>query len=211
MKKKLYEQYIQQLRQALPGEKEQNALQVIEDAVQALPEDDVKQPHFTQDHGLADHPQALALYTDGACRHNPGPGAWAMLLMDANNKIVTEASGSEFSTTNNRMELQAVIEGLKAAQQYFTEQKNNTPEVFLFSDSQIVVNGLQSWLAGWKMRNWRKADGSPVENVTYWQELDLLAGQIKLHPTWVRGHNGHPQNEYCDQLANRALDELLHS
>ncbi len=215
LKKKLCLQYLRELGQCLKQEQEQDALKILESAVQAWPDDETAQPTFGRSpsgtHGLdlRQHPQALFLYTDGACRNNPGPGAWAVLLQDAQNNVLAEASGSEFLTTNNRMELQAVIEGLKAAGQYFKEKMIQNPELFLYSDSQLVVNGIESWLAKWKQKNWIKSNGQPVENQEYWQEVDALAENMKIYPTWVRGHNGHPQNEYCDHLANQALDELL--
>ena len=106
------------------------------------------------------------------------------------------------------MELQAVIEGLKIAINYFQEQALAPGRVFLYSDSQLVVKGITEWMAKWKTKNWCKSGQVPVENVTYWQEIDALKSQVQLTATWVHGHNGHLQNEFCDRLANEALDEL---
>ena len=193
------------MAEIFPGEKEQNALRIIQDALQNFPESD----------GQADSentapigPSCLILFTDGGAHGNPGPGAWAALLQDAQNQVITEASGSSYDTTNNRMELQAVIEGLKAALAYFEERQIKKREVSLFSDSQIVVKGITQWLAAWKQKNWKKADGQPVANMALWQEIDTLATQIKVHAAWVRGHNGQPQNEYCDKLVQKAIAEL---
>ena len=140
----------------------------------------------------------VELYTDGACLGNPGPGGWAYLLRTRNSKgpHEKEASGSEAHTTNNRMELMAVIQGLEALKR--------PCEVQLFCDSQYVIRGIGEWLQDWKARGWRKADKSPVLNHDLWQSLDeqLQRHLVKAH--WVRGHAGHPENERVDALANRA-------
>lgn len=143
-------------------------------------------------------------FSDGACRGNPGPGAWGSLVQKNDESVVFEGSGVEVNTTNNRMELQGAIECLKFLK---AEALEECP-ILLFSDSKYVVDGLSQWVKGWKARGWKKADKKAPENVELWQELDSLAqefSQIKLR--WVKGHSGHPQNEYCDQLANKALDE----
>ncbi len=143
-------------------------------------------------------------FSDGACRGNPGPGAWGSLVQKNDESIVFEGSGVETNTTNNRMELQGAIECLK----FLEAQGKEKAFILLFSDSKYVVDGLSQWVKGWKARGWKKADKKVPENVELWQELDSLSekfSNIKLR--WVKGHSGHPQNEYCDQLANKALDE----
>jgi ribonuclease HI len=204
--------YIQRLRGLFGGDAEQQALDVLAAAAAQLPDD--ARPNMATalvEFDSAKFPQALAVYTDGACRHNPGPGAWAVVVQDAQSKVVAQSSGTDYQTTNNRMELQAVIEGLKIALDYFKEQAQGPGQVILYSDSQLVVKGLTEWMPQWKAHHWVKKDKTPVENLTYWQQVDALAAQLKLTATWVHGHNGHPQNEWCDQLANKALDELASS
>lgn len=143
-------------------------------------------------------------FSDGACRGNPGPGAWGSLVQDKEGLIVYEASSVEVNTTNNRMELQGAVEALK-----FIKKEFGTSEpVALVSDSKYVVDGLKSWLSGWKRRGWKKADGKAPENIQQWQELDEVSSYFKdINYFWVKGHSGHPQNEKCDQLANEALDD----
>lgn len=149
-----------------------------------------------------------ALFTDGACRGNPGPGAWGVLIQDHARQIVLEASGLDTQTTNNRMELLAVIEAAGQLLNHLGQNQWEKAVLHLFSDSKYVLDGLKSWVPGWKARGWKKADNKAPENLELWQELDALLGQHKnLQYHWVKGHSGHPQNEYVDQLANQALDE----
>lgn len=134
----------------------------------------------------------VQIYTDGACSGNPGPGGWgAVLRYGAQEK---ELSGGEVDTTNNRMELTAVIEALSALKE--------PCEVELTSDSRYVVDAVEKgWLRGWQNKNWRKAGGDPVLNVDLWQRLLPLLSKHKVKFLWIRGHTGHPENERCDQLA----------
>lgn len=149
-----------------------------------------------------------ALYTDGACRGNPGPGAWGVLIQDHQNKIVLEASGLDTQTTNNRMELLAVIEAALQLRDHLGQKKWEQSCLHLFSDSKYVLDGLKLWVPGWKARGWKKADKKAPENLELWQQLDeLVCAHQDFHTHWVKGHSGHPQNEYVDQLANTALDE----
>lgn len=143
----------------------------------------------------------VELYTDGACSGNPGPGGWAFVLKHPASKKELEASGAEAETTNNRMELMAVIRGLEALK---------APSlVDLYSDSQYVLNGLKEWMASWKKRGWRTADKKPVKNIDLWQELDALQATHQLRFHWIRGHSEHPENERCDQLAVAAREALV--
>ena len=137
----------------------------------------------------------VRIYTDGACKYNPGPGGWAFVLKEAGREVV-ERSGSEPHTTNNRMELMAVIRAL--------ETLPRRSQVEVHTDSQYVQKGMSEWLRDWKRRGWRTADRKPVKNVDLWQELDRLAGAHSVTWHWVRGHAGHPENERADALANRA-------
>jgi len=138
------------------------------------------------------------LYTDGACAGNPGPGGWAFILRHRPSDSERESSGGEKLTTNNRMELMAVIEGLTALKK--------PTSVDLFSDSQYVLNGLETWMAGWKKNGWKTKAKEPVKNKDLWERLDALKSTHEVRFHWVRGHNEHPENERCDELAVAARD-----
>lgn len=141
----------------------------------------------------------IEIYTDGACRGNPGPGGWgALLLTDGREK---EICGGELSTTNNRMELTAAIRGLQAL-------KRNC-SVTVYTDSEYVRRGIDEWLANWKRRGWKTANKKPVKNQDLWQMLDRAVGDHQVTWQWVKGHAGIPGNERADELANRGLDEVL--
>jgi len=144
-------------------------------------------------------PSHVELYTDGACSGNPGPGGWAFILRHPNSGKEIERVGGERHTTNNRMELMAVIEGL--------ESLNRPSVVELYSDSQYVVNGLKQWMDGWKAKGWKRGRNQPVLNVDLWKKLDELRQEHDIRMHWVRGHNQHPENERCDRLAVAAIDQ----
>ncbi|HEY9150773.1 MAG: ribonuclease HI [Gammaproteobacteria bacterium] len=141
----------------------------------------------------------VEVYTDGACRGNPGPGGWGVLLRYNGHEKTLK--GAERATTNNRMELMAAIQAL--------ESLTRPCKVQLTTDSQYVQKGITEWIAGWKRRGWKNAAKQPVKNADLWQRLETAthAHQVRWH--WVRGHSGHPENERADQLANEAIDELL--
>jgi ribonuclease HI len=140
----------------------------------------------------------VELYTDGACKGNPGTGGWgALLRYGANEK---ELWGGESDTTNNRMELMAAIEGLKAL--------TRSCEVVLTTDSQYVKQGINQWLAGWKKNGWKTASKQPVKNKDLWQALDAECARHTVEWRWVKGHAGHEGNERADQLANRGAAEV---
>ncbi|MEY4711619.1 MAG: putative ribonuclease [Pseudomonadota bacterium] len=145
----------------------------------------------------------IEIYTDGACKGNPGPGGWGVLLKAGGTE--KELCGGEPSTTNNRMELMAVIQALSALKR--------PCEVTLFLDSQYVLKGITEWLPGWKAKGWRTASKQPVKNVELWQQLDALVqqGGHRIDWRWVRGHNGDPGNERADALANRGVEMALRS
>ena len=140
----------------------------------------------------------VEIYTDGACKGNPGPGGWGVILLHG--KSEKELFGGEATTTNNRMELTAVIEGLGALKR--------RSRVRVYTDSQYVQKGISEWIHAWKKRGWRTADRKPVKNDDLWRRLDELARGHEVEWHWVRGHAGHPENERADQLANRGASEV---
>ncbi len=139
----------------------------------------------------------VQIYTDGACKGNPGPGGWGALLVDGTGE--REIYGADPATTNNRMELQAVIEALKGLPPGTT--------AVVHTDSQYVQQGISSWIHNWKRRGWRTAEGKPVKNAELWRALELEASRHQVVWRWVRGHSGHPENERADALANRGIRE----
>jgi ribonuclease HI len=140
----------------------------------------------------------VEIYTDGACKGNPGPGGWGALLRSGRRE--RELFGGEPDTTNNRMELTAVIRAL--------ETLKRPCEVAVFTDSEYVKKGITEWLAAWKRRGWKTADRKPVKNEALWRRLDELAGRHRVRWHWVRGHSGHAENERADALANRGVASL---
>jgi ribonuclease HI len=143
--------------------------------------------------------QVVEIYTDGACRGNPGPGGWAAVLTAGSHE--KEISGAEPATTNNRMELQAVIAALQALKR--------PVDVRLYTDSQYVRRGLLEWLPQWKARGWKTADKKAVKNQDLWEVLEREAARHRIEWHWVKGHSGIAGNERCDQLANAAIDALI--
>jgi ribonuclease HI len=137
----------------------------------------------------------ICIYSDGACKGNPGVGGWGALLVSAGHR--KEISGGEANTTNNRMEMTAVIRALESL------KRPSTVEVH--TDSQYVQKGISEWMTGWKRRNWHTADGKPVKNQDLWLQLDALSQLHKIEWKWVRGHAGHPENERADALANQGV------
>ncbi len=141
---------------------------------------------------------AVDMWTDGACKGNPGPGGWGVWMKSAGHE--RELFGGETQTTNNRMELMAVIQGLRAL--------NKPCAVKLHVDSSYVMNGMTKWIAGWKRNGWRTSAKKPVKNVELWQELEAEVSRHTVRWQWVKGHSGDPGNERADDLANRGVDEL---
>jgi ribonuclease HI len=140
----------------------------------------------------------VEIYVDGACRGNPGPGGWGALLTSAEH--VKELSGAEPLTTNNRMELTAVIRALEALKR--------PSRLRIFTDSEYVRRGITEWVRSWKARGWKTADRKPVKNQDLWERLDTLAAGHQIEWRWVRGHSGIPGNERVDRLANEAIDAM---
>ncbi len=144
-------------------------------------------------------PTRVEIFTDGACRGNPGPGGWGALLRYGDKEKTLY--GGERETTNNRMELMAAIMALQSL--------TRPCQVVLTTDSQYVRKGITEWLPNWKQRGWRTAAKQPVKNADLWQLLDAAAACHQIEWRWVKGHSGHPENERADALANRGIDELL--
>ncbi len=140
----------------------------------------------------------VEIFTDGACRGNPGPGGWGVLLRSGERE--KELYGGAKETTNNRMELTAAIEGLTALKR--------PARVTLTTDSQYVRKGITEWITNWKKNGWKNSAKKPVANADLWQQLDALAAQHQIDWRWVKGHSGHPDNERVDALANQGIDEL---
>lgn len=141
--------------------------------------------------------KTVQIYTDGACKGNPGPGGWGAVLRYGENE--KQLCGGEMNTTNNRMELMAAIAALDALKQ--------PCNVILTTDSQYVRKGITEWLAGWKRNGWKTASKQPVKNADLWQQLDALTANHKVDWRWVKGHSGHPGNELADQLANKGVEQ----
>jgi ribonuclease HI len=140
----------------------------------------------------------VEIFTDGACRRNPGPGGWGVVLIAGQHRKTL--CGGESATTNNRMELTAAIEALNAL--------NGSRKVLLHTDSRYVMNGIRDWLPNWKKRGWKTKAKKPVKNQDLWQALDAAVGRHEVEWNWVRGHTGVAGNEEADALANRGIDEL---
>jgi ribonuclease HI len=141
----------------------------------------------------------VTIYTDGACKGNPGPGGWGVVLKSGDKE--KHLYGGETLTTNNRMEMTAVIQALKALKM--------PCHVSLYTDSKYVMQGVTEWLSGWKARGWKTAGKDPVKNVDLWQEIDSLLGTHEITWHWVKGHAGHPGNELADALANKGVEEHM--
>jgi ribonuclease HI len=141
---------------------------------------------------------SIEIYTDGACKGNPGPGGWGVLLRYQGQEKTLH--GGEAHTTNNRMELMAAIKGLEALKRSCV--------VDLYTDSQYLRQGMMDWLAGWKKNGWRNSKKEPVKNADLWKMLDDLASQHQIKWHWVKGHSGHTENELVDALANKGIEEL---
>ena len=142
----------------------------------------------------------IVIYTDGACSGNPGDGGWGALVRIGDKE--TELYGGEHSTTNNKMELTAVINALEFI-------GSTGVSVELWTDSQYVKNGITEWIKGWKKNGWRNSQKQPVKNRELWEKLDELSSSLNISWNWVKGHNGHPENERVDELARRGIAELV--
>lgn len=184
-----------------------DSVEILRIALEKIPEDEIKnESTLPVPAEIAGEPNTIALYSDGGCRGNPGPGAYAFVAQKHDGVVLTEGVEYSAHTTNNKMELSGPIKGLQ-------ELKESLPEPLLtkikvITDSKYVVDGMKSWVQGWKSRGWKKADGKTPENLELWQQLDSIRHQfMEIEWVWVKGHGGHPQNEYCDRKANEAMDE----
>lgn len=207
MQKKTLLKKINELAGALNSKTATDALKILKKELESYIEPEAKKVDFTTDFVLekevSGNSSAFALYTDGACRGNPGPGSYGFMVQNSSGEIILEGADYEDHTTNNKMELSAIIEGLKELETIVTPMHS----IYVYTDSKYVVDGMRSWVAGWKKRGWKKADKKAPENLDLWQALDELSRIAQVEFNWVKGHAGHPQNEYVDQLANKVLDE----
>lgn len=210
MTKKSLMKKVSDLSKYLKSEKAKAAIHALQEEIQSMetaPEKSsgktATQDDFETPKEVAGKSMAVALYTDGACRGNPGPGSYAYIVQDSEGAVIEQGAQASSATTNNKMELTAIIEGLKSLSSTVTPMH----EVYVYTDSKYVVDGMKSWVHNWKKRGWKKADNKAPENVELWKELDQLSQNCHVFFNWVKGHAGHPQNEYVDQMANDVLDE----
>jgi ribonuclease HI len=216
MKNKLLKS-LNHIQKQLGTETLDNAFSQIESFIRDLPEQKSETETKSDDRArfllpvsMRGETEAYAIFSDGACRGNPGAGAYGCFVQDSSGEVLFEKSEVFENTTNNRMELLGVIEGLATLGKNLNESGKSIGDfkIVVVTDSKYVVDGTSKWMAGWKSRGWKKADKKPPENLEMWKKLDLLKERIgdNLILEWVKGHAGHPQNERCDQLANEALD-----
>ncbi len=212
MKKQNIYKVLDYLESVLDTQDDHDALEQLRESVDLLEDIDTGVSSAIGGFAIASEAQgAYTVYSDGGCRGNPGPGAWGAMGQSPDGKVFFESSGFEFHTTNNRMELTGAIESLRSLENELEEQGLGLDHpAFLYSDSKYVVDGISKWVPGWKARGWKKADKKTPENVELWQSFDEMAAKFSnLSFRWVKGHSGHPQNEHCDQLANKAMDENI--
>lgn len=190
----------------------QGAFQLIKEEIAKLPEipASINTDVLPAPEEISDEPGTIALYSDGGCRGNPGPGAFAFLIQEYSGEVLAEGVEYESYTTNNKMELSGPLKGLRELLEVLPA-KGKDPlltKVKIITDSKYVVEGMKSWVQGWKARGWKKADNKTPENIDLWQALDKVREQfMQVDWMWVRGHAGHPQNEYCDRKANEVMDD----
>lgn len=214
MQKELYNKIYSELSDFFKDDSDLiDALEYINDAVIHYQDElfmvnkETSNSSFPLSSSIINKKDTFAIFSDGACRGNPGPGAWGTVIQDSSEKVIATLSGIDFRTTNNQMELLGAIEGLNEIIK-ISETPSKKLTIYLYSDSKYLVDGMTKWLSGWKKRGWKKADRKEPENLGLWQNLDKLSSQFqKINWNWVKGHAGHPQNEYCDELANKALDD----
>lgn len=219
MKKKDAQKFLRKMENIFNDDLEaMGAINILKERVTNLPEEDNSELfnlnpisfEFEIPTELKNVEDGYALFSDGACRGNPGPGAYALLIQNKLGEVVLKSSGVEMPTTNNKMEMQGVIRGLHGLFEKFQEDgmSGSHLPVFVYSDSKYVIDGITTWVPGWKNRGWKKADNKEPENLDLWKELDQLKSAFQhIEFIWVKGHAGHPQNEACDKMANMALNE----
>jgi ribonuclease HI len=213
MAKKKFHRYITEMKKFFnDDEAAASMLDELHRKIEALPDVPAPKQELLIPEQIKDKDFHFALYSDGACRGNPGPGSWAAIGQNHLGEMIFESNGLEILTTNNRMELEGAIISLKEVQNHLlslgVNSKENHVHVFLFSDSKYVIEGITKWVIGWKQNGWKKSDKKEPENLDQWKILDQIKNEF-CHLTfeWVKGHAGHPQNERCDELCNIALDE----
>lgn len=192
----------------------QESFKCIRQAIEGLPDEESVEvaSELPAPKELGPDTHAIALFSDGGCRGNPGPGASAFVIQDYAGKVLGEGVEFEAFTTNNKMELLGPIRGLSELIQILPEAGRDPllTKVVVVTDSKYVVDGMKTWVSGWKARGWKKADGKTPENLDLWQNLEELRTRfMDIDWKWVKGHGGHPQNEYCDKKANEAMDENI--
>ena len=203
MKKSALKRRITEIEKYLTSPTAKEALEILRNEVEHYSEPVMSPKKMEIPKNIQNDELAYALYTDGACRGNPGPGSFAFLVQKPNGDILKEFADFEDNTTNNKMELKAIIKGIE----FLSKQLTSNHTVHIFTDSKYAVDGMKSWISGWKKRGWKKADNKAPENLDLWKNLDQLSQNYNLVFNWVKGHAGHAQNEHVDQLANDVLDE----
>lgn len=187
------------------------AFSTIRTSIEGLPESEVVESDgmLPVPFEICDEPETIAVYSDGGCRGNPGPGAFAFVIQEHNGEVLAEGVEYEAYTTNNKMELSGPLKGLHELLDVLPA-KGKDPlltKVKIITDSKYVVDGMKSWVKGWKARGWKKADNKAPENLDLWQALDSVRERfMQVEWMWVKGHAGHAQNEYCDRKANEVMD-----
>jgi ribonuclease HI len=183
------------------------ALQKLPDSVESSVMDSLPRPVE-----ISEEPDTIAIFSDGGCRGNPGPGAYAYVIQNYDGEILAEGVEFEGHTTNNKMELSGPLRGLSELLNVLPAQGKDPllTTVKIVTDSKYVVDGMLTWVSGWKARGWKKADNKAPENIELWKSLDLVREKfMQVKWMWVKGHAGHAQNEYCDRKANEVMDEHL--
>lgn len=190
-----------------------NALNFLRKTITEVPEDETESEASDQlppPKELSDDPMAIAIFTDGACRGNPGPGAFAYVIQGHDGQVLGQGVEYDSLTTNNKMELSGALHGLQELRAILP-LRNMDPRlsrIKVVTDSKYLVDGMKTWVEGWKARGWKKADNKTPENLELWQSLDKERYQfLQVDWVWVKGHAGHPQNEYCDRKANEVMDQ----
>lgn len=191
-----------------------NAALLLRKALESVPDEskDVSEYALPRPSEISAEPHTIALYSDGGCRGNPGPGAYAYVVQEHSGEVLLEGVEFEAHTTNNKMELSGPLRGLQDLKAVLMEAGKEPllTKIKVITDSKYVVDGMKSWVQGWKSRGWKKADGKAPENLELWQGLDLIRTSfMEVEWMWVKGHGGHPQNEYCDRKANEVMDENI--
>lgn len=197
-------------KQGLLTEELKGAMDLIGQAIHSVEERYEEEKVLPPPVEILEDPNSIALYSDGGCRGNPGPGAFAYVIQDSSGAVLMEGVDYESHTTNNKMELSGPLRGLSELAGVLSDQGKDPllTKVKVITDSKYVVEGMKSWVQGWKSRGWKKADNKSPENLELWQELDEVRGRfLQVDWVWVKGHGGHPQNEYCDKKVNEAMDE----